>query len=104
MIGHKLVKAGVRVWRYTPRFMHAKASWNDLGQVLFGSANLDSKALNSNYECSLLLQNESIAEQLQAQFNADLLHSTETDIASLSSQHWSRQAFAYASTLLSGWL
>lgn len=101
IIGHKLIKAGARVWRYTPRFMHAKASWNDLGQVLFGSANLDSKALNSNYECSLLLQNNSIAEQLQAQFESDLTHCTEMDLESFNSQHWSQKAFAYASRMLS---
>jgi len=104
IIGLKLIKAGVRVWRYTPRFMHAKASWNDLGQVLFGSANLDSKALNSNYECSLLLQNQAIAEQLQTQFEADLSHSQEMDLESLSSQRWFQKAFAYASFLLSDWL
>ena len=104
IIGHRLVKAGARVWRYTPRFMHAKASWNDLGQVLFGSANLDSKALNSNYECSLLLQNHPIAEQLQAQFEADLSHSKEMDLESFSSQRWFQKAFAHAGFVLSGWL
>lgn len=104
VIGHKLIKAGVRVWRYTPHFMHAKASWNDLGQVLFGSANLDSKALNSNFECSLLLQNHSIADQLQAQFESDLTHCREMNLESFHSQHWSQKTFAYASIMLSAWL
>lgn len=104
IIEHKLIKAGVRVWRYTPRFMHAKASWNDLGQVLFGSANLDSKALNSNYECSLLLQNHSIAEQLQTQFEHDISHCKEVNLQSFRSQRWFQKVFAYASFLLSDWL
>ena len=102
--GHKLVKAGARVWRYTPRFMHAKAVWNDQGQVLFGSANLDSKALNSNYECSVLMQNHAIADQLQTKFKADLSHSNAITPESWSAQRWTRKVFAYASFLVSGWL
>lgn len=104
VIGQKLIKSGVNMWRYMPRFMHAKACWNDLGQVLFGSANLDSKALNSNYECSLLLQSDAIAEQLRIQFESDKFNSNEMDLDSLSSQRWRQKAFAYTSFLLSNWL
>lgn len=104
VIGNKLVQAGAQVWRYTPRFMHAKAVWNDHGQVLFGSANLDSKALSSNYECSILIQNQSIAAQLQTQFEADLAHSNIMTPESWSDQRWPHKVFAYSAFLASGWL
>jgi len=38
---HKLAKDGGRVYRFTGGYMHAKVAWNDRGQVLFGSANMD---------------------------------------------------------------
>jgi cardiolipin synthase len=104
IVGQKLLKSGARVWRYTPRYMHAKASWNDQGQILFGSANLDSKALNSNYECSFLLQNQAIAGQLQTKFEADLSTSLAMTAETFSLQPWRRKLFAYVSFLASSWL
>ncbi len=104
VIGNRLIKAGAQIWRYTPRFMHAKAVWNDHGQVLFGSANLDSKALSSNYECSILMQNQSIADQLQIKFEADLAHSNVVTPESWSARHRLQKIFAYGAFLASNWL
>jgi cardiolipin synthase len=104
IIGQKLIKSGAKVWRYTPRFMHAKAAWNDRGEVLFGSANLDNKALRSNYECSLLMQNETMAHQLQTHFEADLAQSRALTPESWNSQKWPQKAFAYGAYLVSNWL
>jgi glycosyltransferase involved in cell wall biosynthesis len=68
---HELAKSGARVYRFTEGFMHAKVAWNDQGQVLFGSANMDDKALRSNFECSLAMQNYALTEQLISAFESD---------------------------------
>jgi cardiolipin synthase len=68
---HELAKSGAQVYRFTDRLMHAKVAWNDQGRVLFGSANMDDKALRSNFECSLVIRDHALAEQLIAAFNAD---------------------------------
>lgn len=104
VILHKLVRAGAQVWRYTPRYMHAKACWNEQGTILFGSANLDSKALNSNYECSLLFKDQIIAERLQAKFEQDVTRSYPITPETFSNKHWSHKGWAYLSLLAAAWL
>lgn len=73
LIASKLAKAGVRVYRYKGRFMHAKEAWNDNGDILFGSANVDLWALYSNFECNLQFNNPHLARQLQHSLAADLV-------------------------------
>jgi phosphatidylserine/phosphatidylglycerophosphate/cardiolipin synthase-like enzyme len=51
--------------------MHAKVAWNKRGDVLFGSANMDNKALKGNFECSLVIQDHRLASQLTQAFEAD---------------------------------
>lgn len=71
-IGCKLAKSGARVFRYKGRYMHAKEAWNDKGDILFGSANVDWWALYSNFECDLHLNDANLARQLQQALAADL--------------------------------
>lgn len=77
VMAKKLAKSGVRVYRYRGRYMHAKEAWNDKGDILFGSANIDPWALASNFECDLHLRNHQLARQLQQALLADLAHCRE---------------------------
>ena len=69
--GHDLAKSGARVYRYLDNPMHAKVAWNDQGKILFGSANMDEKALRSNFECSLVIHDSALSDQLTRQFESD---------------------------------
>ncbi len=71
LVAHKLAQSGVCVQRYRGRYMHAKEAWNDKGQILFGSANIDPWALGSNFECDLQLHDSALAQQLQQALYAD---------------------------------
>jgi len=104
VIVHKLVRAGANVWRYAPGYMHAKACWNEQGTILFGSANLDSKALNSNYKCSLLFKAPEIANQLRAKFEQDVMQSYPITPDTFGSKHWSHKVWAYLSLSAATWL
>lgn len=70
----QLAQSGVRIYRYTGRFMHAKEAWNDQGDILIGSANVDRWALRTNFECCLRLKNPNLAHQLTAELLADARH------------------------------
>ena len=74
LIANKLVKSGVRVYRYKGRYMHGKEAWNDQGDILFGSANVDWWALYSNFECNLQLRSRTLALRLQEALAADLVY------------------------------
>lgn len=66
-----LTQAGVHIYRYNGRYMHAKEAWNDQGDILLGSANIDRWALRTNFECCLLIHNPALAHQLSCELQAD---------------------------------
>ena len=68
----RLVLAGGRVFRYARSYMHAKVAWNEHGEVLLGSANLDAHSMSSNFESCLLIQDEKLTRELQQVFDSDL--------------------------------
>lgn len=69
----ELLRAGVRVWEYQPRMLHAKSMIFD-DRCLIGSANLDHRSLLLNFEICGVFESASLtndlvkwAEQLQEQ-------------------------------------
>lgn len=70
----RLAQAGAHIYRYNGRFMHAKEAWNDQGEVLLGSANIDRWALRTNFECCLHLHDLALASQLSRECLADVAY------------------------------
>ncbi len=101
---HRLVSAGGRVHRYTPRFMHAKVAWNNRADVLFGSANLDPHSMHGNFESCLQFRDEGLAMQLQRVFEADLALSVAQTPASHTGRSLPAKALSYACNVAAPWL
>lgn len=101
---HKLVCAGGNVYRYTGRYMHSKAAWNDKGEVLFGSANLDPHSMHINFESCLEIHSEKLAWQLRRSFYADLATSPKQTRESYSRRSLADKALTHACSLVSEWL
>lgn len=68
----RLVQAGGHVFRYTGTYLHSKVSWNNRGEVLLGSANLDAHSMHNNFESCLLINDPSLAWDLRGNFMNDL--------------------------------
>ena len=102
--GHKLAKAGGNVYRFTGGFMHAKVAWNDSGDVLFGSANMDAKAMQDNFECSLVINDATLARQLRQVFEADATQSLLQTPDIFRRRSLPLKALSYACNLASPWL
>lgn len=69
-----LLRAGVEIYEYQPQVLHAKLLV--LGEVVYaGSANLDTRSLNINYELLLRLEEPSLAAEARGLFEEDLRHS-----------------------------
>ena len=54
-----LLEAGVKVYEYTPGFLHAKSFVSDDEIAVVGSINLDYRSLYLHFECATLLYNSS---------------------------------------------
>jgi cardiolipin synthase len=72
----RLLRAGVRIYEYQPQVLHAKVLI--LGDAVYvGSANLDPRSLNINYELMVRFDEPAMAEQARALFAETLRHCRE---------------------------
>jgi cardiolipin synthase len=101
---HRLVLAGAHVYRYLPRYMHAKAAWNDRGDVLLGSANLDPHSMHTNFESCLRIQSIPLAQELRRAFEADLPDCIPQTANSQKLRPWHEKVLVPACHLAAGWL
>ena len=76
-----LLTAGVRIYEYLPRKLHAKTSVIDEEWSIVGSANLDYLSLFVNQELVLLARDRTLSEALTAQYRRDLGEAAEVRLA-----------------------
>ncbi|AZD11465.1 Cardiolipin synthetase [Pseudomonas chlororaphis] len=71
------VRAGVRVFRYQPGFLHQKVVLIDSEISAIGSANLDNRSFRLNFEVMLLTVDEAFAREVEQMLNLDFERSRE---------------------------
>jgi cardiolipin synthase len=72
-----LLRAGVRIWFYKKGFMHSKTLVMDEEVASVGTANLDNRSLDINFEVQTFIYDERISALLASQFLKDLADSEE---------------------------
>jgi len=93
-----MLAAGVRLWEYQSRVLHAKTALVDQGWATVGTANFDYRSFFLNDEINLLGHAPTLNATLAEQFTQDLTQSREILISA-----WKRRAW-YAPVLeLIGW-
>lgn len=71
LFAFEAVRAGVKVLRYQPGFLHQKVVLVDDAISAIGSANLDNRSFRLNFEVMLLTVDEAFAGQVAAMLEAD---------------------------------
>ncbi len=71
------LRAGVRVFRYKPGFLHQKVMLIDRGACVIGSANLDNRSFRLNFEISLLTVDDGFADRVARMLEEDFARSRE---------------------------
>ncbi len=77
----ELLLAGVKIFERRPPFMHAKALIIDGEFSLVGTANLDERSLNLNYETSAAIYSEPFADSMKNIIHEDIALSDEILLA-----------------------
>lgn len=77
----ELLEAGVRVFEYRNTMMHAKTIVVDGVWSGVGSMNADNRSLSFNEEAVLMMHDEGMAAILERQFEEDIAHANEIDLA-----------------------
>ncbi|MCQ2554569.1 MAG: cardiolipin synthase [Clostridia bacterium] len=63
-----LLRAGVKLYRYTPGFVHAKVFVNDNEKAVVGSINCDYRSLYHNFECATYMYRTSCIKDIEEDF------------------------------------
>ena len=72
-----LLRAGVRIYEYTPGFLHAKSFLCDDNIAVVGTINLDYRSLYLHFECGALLYGGKVIGDLLSDYQATLARSSE---------------------------
>ncbi len=64
----QLLKEGIRVYRYTPGFIHAKSIVSDGECCVIGSSNVDYRSFYLHYECNAVFFDEAAAADLEKDY------------------------------------
>ncbi len=67
-----LLEAGVKVYEYTPGFVHAKVFVSDDIKAVVGTINLDYRSLYHHFECATYLYQTDTISQIEEDFQATL--------------------------------
>ena len=75
-----LVEAGVKIYEYTPGFIHAKNFVCDDMVGVVGTINLDYRSLSHHFECATWIAGSSCIEDIKTDFLQTMMISTEIDL------------------------
>ena len=73
----ELLEAGVRCFTYNRGFMHSKVIVTDGLISSVGTANLDIRSFELNFEVNAFIYDEKVSQELEASFKKDLEVCTE---------------------------
>lgn len=69
---YELINAGVKIYEYTPGFVHAKIFVSDDIKAAVGSINLDFRSLYLHFECGVYVYGTDSVADIEADFNKTL--------------------------------
>jgi cardiolipin synthase len=73
------LRAGIRIFRYQPGFLHQKVVLIDSVAAAIGSANLDNRSFRLNFEIMVLTVDRGFAKEVETMLLADFAESREID-------------------------
>ena len=82
----RLVNAGVKVYEYTPGFVHAKVAVSDGCRAVVGTINLDYRSLYHHFECAAYLYQTDCIPQIEEDFQNTLAKCREVTDESITNE------------------
>lgn len=74
-----LLSAGVEIYFYKKGFVHSKTMVTDGATAIVGTANMDQRSFDLNFEVNAIVYNKEIAEQLRDAFYEDIKDAEKID-------------------------
>lgn len=74
-----LLRKGIEIYQYTKGFVHAKTMVTDSKIAMVGTANMDSRSFDLNFEVNAIVYDNGIATELRDIFYEDLKNAVKID-------------------------
>ena len=100
----ELLTHGVKIYKYTPGFLHAKSVMVDREVALIGSTNMDYRTFQLHYECGVLLYHMPVVEDLLEDLDETMGQSYQYTLEDWNQRSWLRRTFASILRLGAIWL
>ena len=75
----ELLKAGIEIHQYTKGFIHAKTMVCDAKIAMIGTANMDSRSFDLNFEVNAIVYDKQVANELHSIFYDDMKESVNLE-------------------------
>lgn len=85
---NELLEAGVKIYEYTPGFVHAKVFVADDEKAVVGSLNLDYRSLYHHFECAAFLYRNSEIAMIKQDFEQTLEKCQKVSVEDYKKQKW----------------
>lgn len=96
-----LLNAGVEIYQYQKGFVHAKTMVTDRKIAIVGTANMDFRSFDLNFEVNAIVYDIEIASELSAVFYEDLKNARKIDPEQWADRPFYKQLLEKAARLLS---
>lgn len=96
-----LLAAGVEIYRYTKGFLHSKTMVMDEKIAIVGTANMDLRSFELNFEVNAIVYDREVAHELRNSFYEDLQHAERIDAAAWQHRPFLKQWAERAARLVS---
>lgn len=90
-----LLDAGVRIYEYTPGFVHAKVFVSDDREAVVGTINLDYRSLYHHFECACYLYQTDCIPAIEADFQATLKQCRQVTKETVRRENWKVKMTGY---------
>ena len=96
---YNALRAGIRMFRYQPGFMHQKVLLADDDTSAIGSMNLDSRSFRLNFEIAALNVNRAFAGEVETMLRNDFARAIEITTADYEHAPWLRRLAMHVARL-----
>lgn len=98
------LRAGIRIFEWNQRVLHAKTAVVDGAIATVGSANLDFRSSLINLEANVFVDDAAFGAAMEKLFVADTTECTEVSLAFCRARPWRRRLLYFIAYLFRNWL
>ena len=90
-----LLKSGVKIYEYTPGFVHAKVCVSDTREAVVGTINLDYRSLYHHFECATYMYDTDCVPEIEKDYQETLAKCRQVTMETVRKEKWTVKLTGY---------